>query len=406
MHLVSMAYRNLTRKWHRTLVTTGAMAFAGFMMIFYSALMEGLLEMTERNAVGMNLGDIQIHAEGYRLDPDLYNRIQDPEALLAKLRARGFTASGRLFGFGLAAAGSASAGIQMRGIDLEQERTVTQVDRHIQEGAWLDPGDPLGVVIGRKLARTLGVRTGDEIIVVSQASDGSIANELYRVRGILKAIGEGVDRTGLFMVDWAFRDLMVLPTGVHEIVAMREDRAHDLEAATLRVKALAPGLDVMNWRQLQPVISNVLDISKGSLIFVLLIVYAAIAMVVLNAMLMSVFERIREFGIMKAIGVSPWRLAALIYIEAMAQAAVAGVLAVAVGVPVSYYFQAHGIDLSAWSSTGTIGGVALDPIWHSRLTAWAAGVPLLYLFGVAALAVIYPTIKAAVIQPIKAIHYR
>ncbi len=70
MHLFSMAYRNILRKWHRTLVTTLAMGFAGLMMIFYSSLMEGLLEMTERNAVGMNLGDIQIHSKDYRLDPD------------------------------------------------------------------------------------------------------------------------------------------------------------------------------------------------------------------------------------------------------------------------------------------------------------------------------------------------
>ena len=406
MHLLSMAYRNLIRKWHRSLVTIGAMAFAGFMMIFYSALVEGLLDMMERNAVGMNLGDLQIHAEGYRVDPDLYNKINEAESLLSNIRAEAFNASGRLFGNGLAAAGSSSAGVQLRGLDLKSEVTVTQIHQHVGKGEWLDVNDPLGVVIGRKLSKTLGVQMGDEIVLVSQASDGSIANELYHVRGILKSIGESIDRTALFMVEGAFRELMFFPDGIHEIVIMRKDRSLDLRSATEHIGALASGLEVKNWRELQPVIANVLDISKGSTTFVLLIVYTAIAMVVLNAMLMSVFERIREFGIMKALGVSPWQLAGLIYIEAMIQVAVASLLAVGIGVPISLYFQTHGIDLSAWSSTGTIGGVALDPIWYALVTGWSVVVPVFYLFAIAALAVIYPTIKAALIQPIRAIHYR
>ena len=109
---------------------------------------------------------------------------------------------------------------------------------------------------------------------------------------------------------------------------------------------------------------------------------------------------------MKAIGVSPWQLAGLIYLEALIQVAAASILAVGIGFPVSYYFQTHGIDLSGWSSTGTIGGVAMDPIWYGRVTGWAVSVPVLYLFAIAALAVIYPTVKAALIQPIRAIYYR
>ncbi len=208
------------------------------------------------------------------------------------------------------------------------------------------------------------------------------------------------------MVEDAFRDLMFFPDGVHEIVVMRKDRSLDLEIATEKIRKMAKDLEVMNWREIQPVIANVLDLSKGSAIFVLLIVYTAIAMVILNAMLMSVFERIREFGIMKAIGVSPWQLAGLIYMESMIQVTVASILALVIGVPLSYYFQTHGIDLSGWSSTGTIGGVAMDPIWYSRVTQWSIGVPVIYLFVISALAVIYPTVKAALIQPIRAIHYR
>lgn len=406
MNIPVFAFRNVGRKWQRTIVTTGAMAFAGFMMIFYAGLMDGLLAAMERNAVGMNLGDIQIHAPGYRKDPDLYNRIDKADELLARLRAEGFHATARIYGFGLAAAGSASAGVQLRGVDLKHEATVTQLHRHLLEGAWLDASDPKGVVIGRKLARTLNTGIGGEIVVVSQAADGSVANDLYRVRGILQSVGEGLDRGAVLMSDTAFRKLMALPGGVHEIAVLLPDRTFTLSSATDRIRKLAPGQEVLSWRELQPVVTNILDISKASLTFVLLITYTAIGTVVLNAMLMSVFERIREFGMLKAIGVSPGQVALLIYTEAMIQVAVACLMAVAFGLPVSLYYQHRGIDLSAWMSTGTIAGVALDPIWYCRVTVSSVVTPVVYLFAVAAAAVLYPTVKASVISPIKAIYYR
>ena len=224
MNLLSLALRNVLRNWHRTLVTTLAMAFAGVIMILFAALMEGLMQASERNAVAMNLGDIQIHAPGYRDDPDLYTRIEHPAALLERLRAAGFRASARLYGFGLAASGSTSAGVQLRGIDPRAEAGVTQVHRHLLQGQWLDSADRDGVVLGRKLARTLGVSTGDEVVIVSQASDGSIADALFRVRGVLKSVGEGVDRAGFYLLDTAFRELMVVPRGAHEIAVLRADR--------------------------------------------------------------------------------------------------------------------------------------------------------------------------------------
>jgi len=249
MKILSIASRNVFRNWHRTLVTTLAMAFSGFIMTLFAALMAGMLQTSERNAVAMNLGDIQIHAEGYRDDPDLYNRIDNPAGLVNKLQQAGFHATQRIYGFGLAAAGSTSAGVQMRGINLKNEATVTQVHKHVMQGQWLSDSDPMGVVIGRKLARTLGVRPGDEVIIISQATDGSMANDLYTVRGILKSIGEQVDRAGFFMVEGSFRELMVLPEGAHEIAVMRSNQpintCHRVEPHSSHRNVFGPGLDIL-----------------------------------------------------------------------------------------------------------------------------------------------------------------
>ena len=364
MNLLSLALRNVLRNWHRTLVTTLAMAFAGVIMILFAALMEGLMQASERNAVAMNLGDIQIHAPGYRDDPDLYTRIEHPEALLERLRAAGFRASARLYGFGLAASGSTSAGVQLRGIDPRAEAGVTQVHRHLLQGQWLDSADRDGVVLGRKLARTLGVSTGDEVVIVSQASDGSIADALFRVRGVLKSVGEGVDRAGFYLLDTAFRELMVVPRGAHEIAVLRADRDADLDAATAEVAALAPGYETLDWRALQPVIARILELADAQLVFMLLVVYVAVGMVVLNAMLMSVTERFREIGTMKCLGALSAFVRQIFLFESCLIGAVGGLLVVAAIVAIDKIkiddpvgaISVHGV-CGAW---GTLGAGIFD----------------------------------------------
>ncbi len=406
MKLFAVACRNIARNRARTWITTGAMAFAGFIMIFYAALLAGLLQTTERNAIGMDIGELQIHAPGYRQDPDLYNRINNSAAMLKKIETAGYRAAPRLYGFGLAAAGSASAGVRLRGVDLHHEPAVTQINRHILEGRWLNERNPAGIVIGRKLARTLGTDIGAEIVFVGQAADGSMANDLYTVRGILKSVGDDIDRSGFFMSAQAFRKLMILPHGVHEIVAMRQDRTINLEDGTHRLADILPELEVKNWRQLRPTVARIIDLSRSSLLIMLLVTYSAVGILTLNAMLMSVFERIHEFGIMKALGLKPWHVLALITTETLLQVSIAAVLATASAIPLAFYCQSHPLNLSFLAkASANIAGIAIDPVWYCRITAESILAPLLFMYAVALAAIIYPAGKAALIRPIKAIYY-
>ncbi len=406
MQVFRMAIRNVWRHRHRSLVTIFAMGFAGGIMILYAALMEGMLADSEQNAISMNSGEIQIHAEGYRKDPDLYKRIKEDQQILLALAQKGIPAAPRLYGFGLVAAGTASAGVQLRGIDIEREMKVTQIHKHLISGQWLSRNYPNEVVVGRRLAHTLGVKIGDEVVIVSQAADGSMANALYNIRGILKSVGEAIDRAGFFMVDTAFRQLMAVPDQSHEIVIMHPHHELPMEQKVADIVAVADGNEVKNWRELMPVIANLLDSADASTIVMILITYVAVAMVVLNAMLMSVFERIREFGVMKALGFSPWRLISLIFIETQIQVVIAAVLMLVLGVPMAYYFQANGIDLSSISSGISFGGIAMDTIWRAYVTPNAIILPVALLFIIASLAIIYPAIKAAVIRPVQAINHR
>lgn len=405
MNMWKIGVRSIGRNPRRTIVTTAAMAFGGAVMIFYVALLAGFKDTMERNALLMELGELQVHAEGYRRDPDLYKRIPQPRALIGKLEALGLKAAPRLYGTGLVAAGASSAGVQIRGISVKQEMGVTGLHTHIQLGEWLNPAHPSGAVLGKKLARTLNIKLGDEVVIVSQAADGSMANELFKVRGVLEAVGDSLDRAGFFVTENAFRELLVVPQGTHEIAAVRVDRNAHLVEITAGASAIAVGLETKSWRELNPMIAQMMDTSLVIQAFMLFITYLAVAMVVLNATLMGVFERIREFGVLKALGVSPFGIAQVVFFEVITQGLLAMVAAVAAGWGISKYFEVYGLDLSSMTSGASLMGVAFDPVWYTRITPMGVVLPAVSLLVVALLAAIYPGAKAAVIAPAEAMHH-
>ena len=404
MLVFKMAWRNLWRNGRRTWTTVGAMSLAFFVMVQYAGLVEGYLVGMERNILDMEFGDIQVFPEGYRRAPSIFKRIKDSGATLTALDAAGLPAASRLLGGGLAAAGDASAGVSLRGVDVARDARVSQIHKHVAEGQWLDPSAPTQVVIGRKLARALDVKLGAELLVLAQGADGSMANDLYTVRGILKGISDPVDRGGVFMTTTAFRELMVVETGVHQIIVRRGSKG--LDEATAEVKAAAgAGADVRTWRQLTPTLASMIDASRGAMLIMFLIVYMAIGIMILNAMLMAVFERIRELGLLKAVGMGPASVMAMIFVECALQIALALLIGGSLSVPVGIYLATTGIDLSAMGGISVM-GIAWDPVWKAAFSSEAVSGPLGTLVFVVFAAALYPAIKAATLHPVRALQHR
>ncbi|MBW2278554.1 MAG: ABC transporter permease, partial [Deltaproteobacteria bacterium] len=315
----------------------------------------------------------------------------------------GYAASARLLAFGLAAAGDSSSGVGFIGVDVERDSKVSDVYKHVAQGSWLDPAAQAGVVIGRRLARTLNVSVGDELVVLSQAADGSMANDLYEVRGVLKGIGDAVDRGGVFMTQSAFRELFVFDEGVHRII-VRRPAEKDLGVTAAEVKRIAGGLEVKTWRELLPTLSSMLDSASGMLYVMFMIVYIAIGIVILNAMLMAVFERIREFGVMKALGVGPGGVLKLIFAESAVQTGVALLVGLVLSAPSSWYLATEGFELTSMAGL-SIAGITWDPVWRSSVSVETFTGPVFTMVFIVAIAVLYPAIKAARIRPVEAIHH-
>ena len=404
MLILKMAWRNIGRNRRRTVVTVGAMALGLYAMVIWFGMLQGLLNDMEQTVVEVELGDLQIHAPTYLDDPSLYTDIEDVDALLSRLEAAGFRASARLVGAGLAAAHDSAAGASLRGVDVQGNARVSVISSRLAAGEWLDDADPAGVVVGRRLARALDLDVGDELVILSQTTDGAIANDLYLARGILDSVSDGIDRSAVFLTDAAFRDLFFMPEGAHEIVVRKPDDL-ELAAALETVQGLAPGLDTQSWRSLVPTLATYLDSARQMMGIVSAIIYIVIAILILNAMLMAVFERIREFGVLKALGVEPRQVLSLIFAESALQTGLALVAGLALSLPTLWYLVEFGIDTGALGGVSVI-GATFSTVWQAAVSPVTFVTPATTLVLLVLAAVIYPALKAARISPVEAMRHQ
>lgn len=410
MNVFKMAWRNVWRNHRRSGITIAAMAFALVAELLYAGLVSGMVGGMEEDATEYDLGDLQVMVDGYLTRPSLYDAIPDAAPLVAGLEAQDFRVSPRLFAGGLAASGEASSGAAFVGVDAVKDAAAMSLDDAIAEGAWLDAAAPKGVLVGRGLARTLGLSLGSEVLVVSQAADGSVANDLFEVRGILKSVAASMDRSTILMNEAAFRDLMAFPEGAHKLV-LRRPPTMSLEDARAAVTALVaahsaePVLDVMTWKDINPFLAQWLESVSSVVLVLYFIVYVAVAILILNAMLMAVFERIRELGVLKAIGFSPWQVFVLMVSEALIQATVALFVGLTLAAPGMWYLSTTGIDVSRMGGMN-MAGMTMPAIWQAEYTVQIVQVPILMLFFIAIAAVLYPAIKAARIRPVEAMTHQ
>ncbi len=429
MMLLKMAWRNVWRNHRRSSITIVAMTLALVAELLYSGLVTGMIHSMEDDATEFDLGDLQVFHEGYLTRPSLYDVVPDAGTLIGKLEEAGYQAAPRLYAGGLGGSGDMSAGVQMVGIDPVRDARTLALSEAMAEGAWLDAADPSGVVVGRGLARTLGLDLGSELLVVSQGADGSIANALYTVRGILMSVAASMDRSSVLMTEDAFRELMVLPEGVHKVI-IRRPKDVPLKQAKTQVAALAgmgatdpaegsvavegqaatvetgtDGLDVMTWEEINPFLAQMLAGVSGMVAIVYFIVYLAVAILILNAMLMAVFERIKEFGVLKAIGYSPRQVMIMMILEGLIQASVALVAGLLLAAPGMWWLQNRGVDVGALGGIQMV-GMTMPPIWKAHYTWSTVQVPIIMLFVITFIAVLWPALRAARISPVEAMHHQ
>lgn len=403
MNSLQYGWRNLWRNTRRTCITLAAICLSTAILMASYGLMDGLMQHAVSNATNLVVGEVQVHAQGYLADHSIYKALNEPDLILQAAKQKNVAAAPRRYGYGLVAVGTKSAGARFWGVEPASERTTFDLAQHLQEGRFLSETTQRGVVLGQKLARSLQAQIGSEIVVVVQAADGSLGNDLYTVTGILKAAGDSIDRNAALIHAADFVELFVSGERIHE-VALNSRGMVSPEGLTALLSIAAPEEEIKSWRQLMPEVSDMINLFDAFIWIFGLIFLLAAGMGVMNTMLMATYERIREFGILKALGATPWGIIRDVAAEALVLAALGTVLGTILGLAGSYYLQEVGLDLSIFAGTYSVGGVAFDPIWRATISPKMVFIPVVLMLIIGLVASLYPAALAARLDPVKAIH--
>jgi ABC-type lipoprotein release transport system permease subunit len=263
------------------------------------------------------------------------------------------------------------------------------------------------VVIGDKLASTIGIDVGSEIVLLTQAADGSMGNDVYTVVGIFHSGLDAVDRALILMSLSSLQDLLHLePARIHEVgIKLKDITAATTVAAALQVQlSKTLPVRVMAWPELAPELANYVQFNHGITVVLFFIFFLLAVIGVMNTMLMAVFERMRELGMLMALGMRPVQVIVLILTEAAGLAVASLVVGGALGVPVLWYLQEHGLDLGgATGGVISLAGVVVGHLWYGRQDFPAYGQAALGLAATALVSALYPAWRAAHYRPTEAI---
>ncbi|HKA52605.1 MAG TPA: ABC transporter permease [Candidatus Binatia bacterium] len=409
-----IAWRNLWRNPRRTLLTIAAIALGYTMLLFFACLLEGFRQQLIETGTSLGLSHIQVHAPDYYPDRSIYKTLggqggTDVEGLLAALAAdpRVRAAAPRVYGYGLISCADHSAGAEILGVVPVREQQLTTLHTRLIAGSYLTEPLPKGVVVGDKLATAIGAGVGSEVVLVTQAADGSMGNDLYTVVGILRTGLETLDRGVVLMSLASLQELLSLAPGrVHEVgVAVSDAVAATPVAAALeaRLGNVLP-VRVRAWPELVPDLASYVQLHRSSVFLIFFIVFLLAVIGIMNTMLMAVFERTRELGMLMALGMRPVQVISLILAEAGGLIGVSLVLGGGIALPLLWYLQVHGLDLHSFMGEVSIVGAVIDPLWYGRQDFPAYGQAALGFAVTAVVSALYPALRAARLRPVEAIH--
>ncbi|MBS2033022.1 MAG: ABC transporter permease [Deltaproteobacteria bacterium] len=398
--LAKIAWRNVGRQRRRSLITATAMAVGVAMSMAAIALTDGMYGRLFEGLVRTHLGDVQVHQADWPKRHAL--NASFPEASTLKALDGLSGAAGiapRAYGFALVGLGDQAAGVRLAGVDPVREARVSLVHGRMVQGRYLDAKADHEVILGRELAQTLHAQLGDQIVAVTQAADGSLGNDLFRVVGLFSTGAADLDRGTAFLHLKDLQELLVIPDRLHEVALAASARdGADALAAEAR-QALGGGLEVKTWRQLDPNAATMLSMQDAMAWILLAIVFAVAAFGVLNTMLMAVFERTHELGVLRALGLTPAQVVRMVMLESLMLSVVAGWVGIGLGALLDTYLVRHGLDLSAFVQGFSWAGVSFDPVMRGEIRLdriWTVAVALVI---VAVVSAIWPAVRAARLQP-------
>jgi ABC-type lipoprotein release transport system permease subunit len=405
---VKMAWRNIWRHPRRTILTISAVAFATAILVFMLSFQFGSYETMINSSVKIFAGHLQVQAKNYNDKRDIRLVVPDPAAIgrildeIPNVEAYTYRASA----FSMVSSRDRTYGILVVGIDPEKEASVSTLKRVIRQGAYLEENDYEGALVGESLAKNLQVDVGDELTMLGQGRDGSVAATLLTVRGIYKSGLGDFDRSAVQITLKSFQDMFSMRGAAHEVVAIAKS-LRDVAAIKQSVEAGIADLPAdqelvaLDWMELMPGLLEGIQLDMASAMIFYLILVMVVAFSIMNTFLMAIFERTKEFGVLMAVGTTPRRLTKILLTESLSMTMVGIWAGVLLGIILTLYFQAHGIEFEG--SSEVMSQFGISGRLYPRLSLISATIGPVLVLAITFLAALYPALKIRRLRPIEAL---
>ena len=302
-----LAWRNLWRNYRRTLIMLGAITVGTWAMIFMTALMRGMVDDMIKEGIRNLPGHVQIHHPEYRDDPSIVNSLAAPsEALLKALNQPEVVAwTTRVRVPAVISSERESRGVILLGIDPQAEQPISEMQTKIVTGRFLTDSNDKGLIIGASLAKRLETKIGKRVVVMSQDPDNDIADRGFRIVGLYKSAIEATEESAIYAARDTVQKMLKMNDQVSQIVILGADY-RDVSALTKTIDSASPSdQEVLPWKQVDTYLGTMLDVMDGFVFIWIVVIFLALSFGLANTLIMAVFERVREIGLMQALGMRP-----------------------------------------------------------------------------------------------------
>ncbi|MBU8910266.1 MAG: ABC transporter permease, partial [Desulfobacterales bacterium] len=311
-----LAWRNIWRNPRRTIVILLAVIIGVWSMILLGSLMRGMETEMVRNSISTLTGSIQIHHKDYRNDPVVENSMGDVDKLdkaLAVSLGQGAFWTKRVRVNAVASNARHTGGVTLVGIEPEKEAKISFLGKAMISGRYLTSEDKNKIVVGRALLKKFNTKIGNKLILMSQDTQNEIASKAFRIVGIFSAESESVEKQFVFVPISQAAGMLKMGKSISEVSIKlpRLDITGKEEArAAKKLKAVVTDdtYSIETWQQLLPMMKAYLEMSGFFLYIWYGVVFVAMGFGIVNTTLMAIFERMREFGLMKALGMKPFQV--------------------------------------------------------------------------------------------------
>jgi ABC-type lipoprotein release transport system permease subunit len=317
--MARLSWRNLWRNYRRTMIMLLAIALGVWAMIFMTALLRGMVDNMVRQGINALPGHVQIHAPEYRDDPSVNHVLPTPSKAMLKLLNSELVAAwtSRVRVPAMISSEHDSRGVTLLGIDPLGETALGFDSADVIEGRFLDGTGDRGIVIGKKLLQRLDTRVGKRVVLMSQDPDNNIADRGFRVVGVFEADLESREDSIVYAGREVIQSMLGIGTDVSEIAVLAYDYRTP-QALTARIRnAAGADNEVLSWLDLDPYLSAMMRVMDGFVLVWMVVIFLALSFGLVNTLMMAVFERVREIGLMRALGMRPSAIVYQILLESL-----------------------------------------------------------------------------------------